>query len=481
MFTQARGNTRLARGLVCIAAYASALLLVLTFCSTLMTTQPSQSGGSFTGFWTIVVLLLIGDSLVAWYAAKQGYFFEWRLERRFRKTCQGLGDDFVTIKRQAMMNPLWVLGGSLTRQRQSVVTPKLRSVNGTAESWSGLVYIFYGQHVETYNKNAASFAHAFGVKHCSFERTDGAAIRIRCGPIQVPDAYEYPAIPAQPLGLLETKRQLQTMDLARLFDPRTTLKSLPMAQGLDGKPYFMPIEENHILIAGESGSGKNSYTWSLVFGLREARRAGLVKLWGLDPKKVELSFGREHWDEYADTVEGMVELLEKAVADLLERNARIQGVARKIEPSPDMPLHIIIIDELAYLSALVPDKKLRDRGQAAIGTILWLGRATGYVLVAATQSSLKEVIGFRDHFLTKVALRMPASQVDLLLGNGAWENGAKCDLIPFKDAGAGCAYVLDQTSQEPFLVRSAWISDEAIQNSLDLPGDARHDLRWPQE
>src|SRR2546423_6960202 len=137
-----------------------------------------------------------------------------------------------------------------------------------------------------------------------------------------------------------------------------------MARDIDGKPWFMPIEENHVLIAGESGSGKNSFTWSLVFGLAQARQAGIVRLYGLDPKKVEMSFGREHWDEYADTTEGMVELLEKAVADLLERNAHIQGKARKIEPSPELPLNVIVIDELAYLSEFVPDAKMKKRAEA---------------------------------------------------------------------------------------------------------------------
>jgi hypothetical protein len=111
-----------------------------------------------------------------------------------------------------------------------------------------------------------------------------------------------------------------------------------------------------------------------------------------------------------------------------------------------------------------------------MAAILLLGRATGYVLVGCTQSALKDVISLRDHYLTKVGLRMPASQVDLLFGKGAWENGCKCELIPFKDAGAGSAYVLDETSSEPRLVRSAWVSDEAIQQSRDLPADALHDL-----
>ena len=115
----------------------------------------------------------------------------------------------------------------------------------------------------------------------------------------------------------------------------------------------------------------------------------------------------------------------------------------------------------------------------AMGAILILGRATGYVLFGCTQTVLKEVISHRDYFLTRVALRMPKPMVDLCLYDGAWEAGAKSDLIPFKDAGAGCAYLLDGHSQEPRLVRSAWISDDAIRASLDLPGDAREDLSWP--
>ena len=487
--TEARGNTRLARRLVYLAAYASVLLLAFTFCSSCVAAQQPQSDGSFSGFWLMLLLLIGCDSVVAWYAISQGFLFQWRLERRFQKTCAGLQGSFVGQGRakfhtKVALDPV----SSFTKGewKRPTIYPKLREVKGTAESWTALVYPFYGQSVEGYNKQSVvqAFAQAFNVKYCSFERTSTGILRIRCGPIQVPDAYEYEpqALPArQPLSLIETKKQLETTNLSRLFDAREALKALPMARDINGDPYFMLIEGNQILIAGESGSGKNSYTWSLVFGLREARKAGLVKLWGLDPKRVELSFGREHWDEYADTTEGMVELLEKAVADLLERNAHIQGKARKIEPNPELPLNVIIIDELAYLSEFVPDTKLKKRAEAAMAAILLLGRATGYVLVGCTQSALKDVISLRDHYLTKVGLRMPASQVDLLFGKGAWENGAKCDLIPFKDAGAGCAYILDDSSSEPRLVRSAWVSDEAIRDSLDLPGDARYDLQWPEE
>lgn len=196
--------------------------------------------------------------------------------------------------------------------------------------------------------------------------------------------------------------------------------------------------------------------------ITQALQAGIVRLWGLDPKKVELAFGRQWWDEYADTVEGMVDLLEKAVSELLERNKLIQGKARKITPSPNMPLNVIVIDEYAYLSVAV-DKKTHERAQRAIRSILWLGRATGYSLVVCSQDPRKEVLAERDYFPTKVALGMEAPMVDLVLGEGAHDNlGAHCEHIPLREAGAGSAYVKDELTSEMVLVRAAWCSDEAI-------------------
>jgi len=447
----AYGNTRLARLLVRLCAVGNVLAFFL-----MCEASSAVSGPGAAGWLLFGAGMVVGNAVTGIYALQQGLVFEWLRERQWKAVCAGLGSNFVGERTRRIANPFWALGGSLTREYAQKTFPKLREVRGNRESWTGVVIPFAGQKVDDYNDHIEAFALSFNVPYVSFEKTGTGVIRIRCGPVQVPDMYAYPveqlAVPAP-----------------AATDVAAVLKAVPMARDIDGRPWYMPIEENHILIGGESGSGKNSLTWSLVFGLRQARQAGLVKLWGLDPKKVELSFGREHWDEYADTAEGMVELLEKAVADLLERNAQIQGIARKIEPSPDLPLNVIVIDELAYLSEFVPDPKLKKRAEAAMAAILLLGRATGYVLVACTQTALKEVISLRDHYLTKIGLRMPASQVDLLFGKGAWESGCKCDQIPFKDAGAGCAYVLEETSNKPLLVRAAWCSDEAIRMMLANP------------
>ena len=112
---------------------------------------------------------------------------------------------------------------------------------------------------------------------------------------------------------------------------------------------------------------------------------------------------------------------------------------------------------------MVPDKRLRDRAQSAIGTILLLGRATGYCLTACTQEVRKEVISFRDYFPTKIALAMEAPMVDLVLGEGAHDIGmAHCEQIPLCEAGAGCAYVKEEMGGGMLLVRAAFCSDDAI-------------------
>jgi S-DNA-T family DNA segregation ATPase FtsK/SpoIIIE len=67
----------------------------------------------------------------------------------------------------------------------------------------------------------------------------------------------------------------------------------------------------------------------------------------------------------------------------------------------------------------------------ALATLLTQGRAVGVCVVAALQDPRKEVIGYRNLFPTKIALRLDErTQVDMVLGDGAREAGARCDQIP---------------------------------------------------
>ncbi len=214
-------------------------------------------------------------------------------------------------------------------------------------------------------------------------------------------------------------------------DLRALLKAVPMARDLDGHTWRMAIEGQHVFVAARTGGGKGSFIWALVLGLAPAWQAGLVKFWGADP------------------------------------NAQLKGKARKFTPGPNTPLNVLIIDEMGYLAGLLPDKKLRERAQTAISTILALGRAGGYSVVGCVQDPRKETCGFRDLFPIRIAGGLDnATMVDLVLGDGMRDAGALCDQIPLPPHGAGVAYVLEETTRKPRLVRAPWCSDETIRSVL---------------
>jgi S-DNA-T family DNA segregation ATPase FtsK/SpoIIIE len=244
------------------------------------------------------------------------------------------------------------------------------------------------------------------------------------------------------------------------------LKAVPVARDIDGISFCLPIEGQHWFITGRTGSGKNSITWSLVLNLALAWKVGLVRFWGIDPKHIELAIGRGFWDYYADTDDGMVELLELCVADMQQRMTAMQGVSRRFTPSPATPLNVIIIDEMAYLSYYMADKKLRERADKAVRTILTQGRAPGYAVVGAVQDPRIETCGYRNMFPLRIAGGLnEARQVDMVLGEGAYEAGAYCDLIPFTEPGV--AYVLDaERANKPLLVRAPRCDDAVIQRVL---------------
>ena len=248
------------------------------------------------------------------------------------------------------------------------------------------------------------------------------------------------------------------------------LKAVPMGRTLDGTVWHMPIVWQHVFVAAATGSGKGSWIWTLVLGLVSAWRAGLVEFWGCDPKMIELAMGREVWEHYADNNEDSVTMLEQCVDAMHERTRHMQGISRKFQPSVDMPLNVLVIDEMGYLAAYLPDKRLRERADKAVRALLAKGRAPGFAVVGAVQDPRKETCGYRDQFSIRIAGLMTAPMVDLVLGESAYEAGAWCDRIPLPhEGGAGVAYVLDEVSMKPLMVRAPWCSDETIKRVLSRP------------
>jgi S-DNA-T family DNA segregation ATPase FtsK/SpoIIIE len=195
--------------------------------------------------------------------------------------------------------------------------------------------------------------------------------------------------------------------------------------------------------------------------------AGLVRVWAADPKLMELAYGRAIFDRYGrytGSPGAIAAMLEEAVAGMQARAALFAGKHREHTPDAEHPFIVVLVDEVAFLTAYLSDRALRDRIKAALATLTTQGRAVGYSVVAALQDPRKEVMSIRNLFPDRIAMRLDEpEQVDMVLGDGARDRGATADLISTDPAtGAGVAYVRVATDPDPVRVRAAWVADADI-------------------
>ncbi|MER7129596.1 FtsK/SpoIIIE domain-containing protein [Streptosporangium saharense] len=308
-----------------------------------------------------------------------------------------------------------------------------------------LVKMLAGQADDQYADALLGLAHGFGAVSCRVSSP-------RAGWVEL---------------VFPRRDSLARVVTARPYPDAPVVTTVDVGLAEDGGPYRLQVHGTHILIAGATGAGKGSWLWSIVRGLLPARAVGLVKLWGLDPKRMELSFGRKLFDRYGATPETCADLLEAAVAMMHERADRYAGVRRSHIPSERDPFVAVIVDEIAFLTAYQPDKGLKLRIGAALATLTTQGRAVGIGVVAALQDPRKDVLSIRHLFPDKIALRLDEpGQVDMVLGDGARDRGALADKIPRhptdRSVGAGVAYVRREDSPDPVRVRAAYVSDDDI-------------------
>ncbi|MGW4946349.1 FtsK/SpoIIIE domain-containing protein [Actinoplanes sp. NPDC004185] len=241
--------------------------------------------------------------------------------------------------------------------------------------------------------------------------------------------------------------------------------ALPVARQEDGDVYDLRLFGTQVLVVGATGSGKGSVIWSIVRSLAGGVGTGLVKLWGLDPKGgMELGIGLPLFDRFAsEDFAALAALLEDAARETQSRAARLMGRTRQHVPTVDEPLIVLVIDELANLTAYLTDRHLKDRIKAALGIVLTQGRAVCVHVIAALQDPRKEVMPARGLFPTRIALRLSESnEVDLVLNDGMRDRGALCDRISETTPGVG--YVVLDGDPTPMRVRFSFLTDNQIRD-----------------
>jgi DNA segregation ATPase FtsK/SpoIIIE, S-DNA-T family len=336
------------------------------------------------------------------------------------------------------------LAGLAPSYRGRVLVPVLAAVHRAGAVDLVTVRLVTGQSPEAFAERTPNLAHAFGAQLCRVRDSRPGAVTLEFVRF---DTLAEP-IPALPPG------------------PAVNLAELPVGRCEDGTPWLLRLLGSHVLIAGATGSGKGSVIWSAVRAMLPAILGGWVQVWALDPKRMELSFGRDLFTRYADTAADMVGLLEDAVAEMHQRAAKFAGATRTFSPSVEFPFLVVLIDELAFLTAYQPDRDLRKRADAAIATLTSQGRSVGVCVVGALQDPRKDVISLRNLFPTRIALRLDESdQVDMVLGDGARDRGALADEIsPLPATGAGVGYVRLEGTPQVARVRAAYVADDDIRD-----------------
>lgn len=263
--------------------------------------------------------------------------------------------------------------------------------------------------------------------------------------------------------------------LARVVRPITStgtdLARLPVGLADDGDPWRMRLSGTHTLIAGATGSGKGSVLWSLMASLAPALRDGWAQVWAIDPKGgMELGLGRGCFARFeGGDAEAMCDLLEDAVTVKSERAARLAATGQRVHsPTAEDPHLVIVVDELATLTAFA-ERAVTRRIDHALGLLLTQGRAVGISVVAAVQDPGKDVVTWRDLFPTRIALRVDNRiQVDMVLGEGARDSGARADEINELKPGVG--YVRVEGTRAIRRVRAAYLADDdVVQLSESIP------------
>lgn len=383
-----------------------------------------------------VALLVLGTLLVCIVAANRsadaGVFWEYGIRRRFQAVCRERG---LTTK----------------DDKGNQVYARLDRLAGNGDVLTARIRPLFGQSLADWERAASSFALAYAVAAVRFRDNGDGSLSLMAG---------YQPLEAR-TAVVDEREPADGED----WEQRLATVAVGTTEG--GRGYALPFLGTHILAAGITGSGKGSVLWSIALALLPAMRAGVVRLWAIDPKRLELAMGRGYFgDRYANNETAAVELLERAAAEMLERAEALAGEARKVRPSVLHPVNVLFVDELGYLAALLPDRKLRDRAEKALSAILVLGRSVGWVVVGAVQDPRKETLPFRDLFPTCIGLKLPKPMVDLVLGAGAHEAGAVCESIPPpKAGGAGVAFVVSEDTGYPVCVRFTWCSDELIKST----------------
>jgi S-DNA-T family DNA segregation ATPase FtsK/SpoIIIE len=242
-----------------------------------------------------------------------------------------------------------------------------------------------------------------------------------------------------------------------------------------GREWTESVPDKHILIAGATGSGKNSVLWAPLFTMAPMIAEGSVRLWLCDPKQVELNAAAPIAHRYASGEEACAEVVSEFLEDQQATQAKLQESGlRKFTPSVETPLNILIVDELGAVLAYASDRTRVARNKQGMALVGTQGRATGHLMWGAVQEPTKDTVPVRDLFTLRICLRVTAAiHPEMVLGDGSRMRGALADEIANVPETAGIGFKVAERTRTPLRVRAAYATDEDLKALVKYVLDQR--------